>query len=880
MGTRVGRKVTLVVAAALAAALGGSGAVAAPAQGPRADDAHVRDVSTRASDAAFVPGELLVKFKSGVPAADRAAALRAHGARVDRALALQNLFVAKLDAGRGVRAAAAALGRRDDVEYAEPNWILRSLATPNDPRFTDGDLWGLHQANDVDIDAPEAWNVTTGSANIVVGVVDTGVAWQHPDLAANIWTNPDEIAGNGVDDDANGKVDDVRGWDFLNGDNDPYDDNEHGTHVAGTIGAVGNNGVGVVGVNWNVKIMPLKFLGADGNGTTSAAVEAIIYARDEGAKVVNNSWGGGPFSQPLQDAFANSPNVLFVNAAGNGGAEGVGDNNDSVPTYPCNNPVANIICVAAIDKTDALASFSNFGATQVDIGAPGVEILSTVPGFGPPNLFETWETDIAGRWTPGGTPNTWARTTAAKVSGTWSATDSPAGNYPNLSENWIQTGPINLVAQTNCVLSYALRLGVHASDVFFVDASADGTNWTMIDGWVGTTSGAFFRPVVALGGFSGSNVFLRFGVASDEALTGDGAYVDDVQVSCAEPTAANYDVFQGTSMASPHVAGVAALALAKNESATVAQVKAAILNSADPTPSLNGKVVTGGRVDAIGTLALIPLPTGPRLLTVSKAGAGSGTVTCSPAGIVCGVDCTESYPHGTTVTLTAVAPAGSRLGGWTGCTTQNGVTCTVDMTSAHAVTVTFLPGTFTDVPTTHPFFTHIEQMFARGITNGCFFDPATGERRYCPLAQVTRQEMAVFVIRALGDSLLTPATPTFGDVPADHMFYGHIERFFEKGITNGCAVLPVRMFCPLANVTRQEMAVFIVRAKGLGLLSPATPTFVDVPSDHVFYGHIERFFEQGITNGCAVLPERRFCPLDNVTREAMAAFMIRAFPAP
>jgi subtilisin family serine protease len=281
-----------------------------------------------------------------------------------------------------VRGWAAAGG----VRGLEPDRLIRASALPGDPSF--GRLHGLHNTGqtgglaDADIDAPEAWDVTTGSRSVVVGVIDTGIDYRHPDLAANVWTNPREVAGDRVDNDGNGYVDDVHGWDFANNDADPFDDQGHGTHVAGTIGASGNNGTGVTGVSWQVSIMALKFLDAAGSGTTSAAIAAINYAtmmrRNFGVNVVatNNSWGGGGFSSSLQSAIAagGSAGILFVAAAGNDGSD-----NDATPSYPASYTGGSIIAVAATDSSNRLASFSNHGATSVDVAAPGVGILSTTP---------------------------------------------------------------------------------------------------------------------------------------------------------------------------------------------------------------------------------------------------------------------------------------------------------------------------------------------------------------------------------------------------------------------------------------------------------------------------------------------------------------------
>lgn len=304
-----------------------------------------------------------------------------------RATSLGEGFFSLSTPGATAQDVAGWAGRAAGVSYVEPDFAIAPSALPNDPSFSR--LWGLHNIGqsggvaDADIDAPEAWDRTRGSRNVVVAVIDTGIDYSHPDLAANVWTNPGEVAGDGIDNDRNGYIDDVRGWDFANNDADPMDDNGHGTHVSGTIGAVGDNGVGVAGVNWQVSIMGLKFLSGSGSGSTSGAIAAINYAtrmrRDFGINIVatNNSWGGGGFSAGLRDAIeaGGQAGILFVAAAGNDGR-----NNDATASYPASYTSQSIISVAATDRSNALATFSNFGATGVDLAAPGVGIYSTTPG--------------------------------------------------------------------------------------------------------------------------------------------------------------------------------------------------------------------------------------------------------------------------------------------------------------------------------------------------------------------------------------------------------------------------------------------------------------------------------------------------------------------
>ena len=261
------------------------------------------------------------------------------------------------------------------VLVAEPDYIRQAVLVPNDPKYLDGTLWGLNQSSDADLDAPEGWNIRSTAGSVVVAVIDTGIRYTHEDLAANMWINTGEIAGNGLDDDRNGVVDDVYGMDAYNNDGDPMDGNGHGTHCAGTIGGVGNNGVGVTGVAWGVKLMGCKFISDTGSGTDSDAIRCIDYARSKGAKVLSNSWGGGGASTSVQAAIerCRSAGVLFVAAAGN-----ESNNNDSFASYPASYTTDNIVSVAATTKSDGLASFSNYGSVSVDLGAPGEGIYSTV----------------------------------------------------------------------------------------------------------------------------------------------------------------------------------------------------------------------------------------------------------------------------------------------------------------------------------------------------------------------------------------------------------------------------------------------------------------------------------------------------------------------
>ncbi len=338
-----------------------------------------------------VPNQLFVKFRAEIPEAVRGKIVaNVLGGRVEKDWSRESgrtgagtWVQVQLPASLSVADALKQLREETSVAYAEPNYVQHAYRTPNDPFFNL--LYGLHNTGqtggtaDADIDAPEAWDLTTGE-DVLVAVIDTGIDYNHPDLRANLWRNAAEANGRpGVDDDRNGLVDDIYGYDFANRDADPMDDQGHGTHVAGTIGAVGNNGVGVSGVAWRVKMMAMKFLGANG-GTTSGAIEAIDYARRAGARIMNNSWGGGGFSQALADAIAaaDAQGILFLAAAGN-----AANDNDANPSYPASYQIPNVIAVANGTHLDRLyddpQSGSNYGARSVHLAAPGTQIGSTYP---------------------------------------------------------------------------------------------------------------------------------------------------------------------------------------------------------------------------------------------------------------------------------------------------------------------------------------------------------------------------------------------------------------------------------------------------------------------------------------------------------------------
>lgn len=431
------------------------------------DDEVVSPQVSQGRSGNFVPNQVLIKFKTGGSEGARASAsaLSLISGEVVETISTDAMKAASAKRGvtdgslllvtskLGTMKAIAVLKGSAEIEYAEPNWIYNHYATSNDTYFTNGSLWGMSAGgNTFGSGAATAWaNNKTDASNVYIGIIDEGYMYSHEDLAANAGTNPGEIAGNGVDDDGNGYKDDVYGWDFDGNNNSVFDgtQDDHGTHVAGTIGGVGGNGKGVAGVVWSVKLLSAKFLGRRG-GTTANAIKAVDYFTNlktsQGLNIVatNNSWGGGGFSQGLKDAIdrAGNAGILFIAAAGNSGT-----NNDASASYPSGYASSNIIAVASITSAGGLSSFSQYGATTVDIGAPGSGIYSSLPG---------------------------------------------------------------------------------------------------------------------------------------------------------KNNASTYGSYSGTSMATPHVSGAAALYASLNPGATAAQIKAAILNSATPTTSLAGKCSTGGRLNVSG----------------------------------------------------------------------------------------------------------------------------------------------------------------------------------------------------------------------------------------------------------------------------------------
>lgn len=672
--------------------------------------------------ARYVPGEVLVKFRDEASSSGIQSLNVVAGAKEISVLPMNARVIHryKLEGALSVEEAVLKYRSNPAVEYAEPNYLYWLTTIPNDAQF--GSLWGLHNIGqavngtagrpDADIDAPEAWDISTGSPNVIVAVIDSGIAYDHPDLAPNIWTNPGEIAGNGVDDDGNGLIDDVHGWDFHMNDSDPMDPVDlnpggnpgHGTHVAGIIAGTGNNGTGVTGIMWTAKLMALKAGGVERSVSTAALVSAIRYAVANGARVVNASFAGPDCSLTLYDTVsaANAAGALFVAAAGNGGTDGIGDDNDNIPSFPanfsapsvCNGQqkaaLANVVAVAATDENDELASFSNFGSTTVQVAAPGVRINSTKPTSNVTNvLLHNFDSNPTGLgYVFGGSNSTWGFTDSSSFSRPNSLSDSPAGNYQNNTDSFA-IGPVfTTERQRGCRLDSRVRLQTEQDmDGLLIEISRNsGTSWQPIRG-ITHSSNAQFVPITwgdIADGVAGSRFRFRF--ISDERQAFDGVYIDDVRVACvAGPPSGttDYQYLPGTSMAAPHVAGLAGLLLSVDPTLTVSQLRNAILNTVDRKASLREKVSTGGRINARAALASV---VANFTVTVNKAGAGTGTVTSNSSGIDCGATCNGQFPQGRAVDLTAAPNPGSVFAGWSGDCSGTGP---CSLTDNATVTATF-----------------------------------------------------------------------------------------------------------------------------------------------------------------------------------------------
>lgn len=554
-----------------------------------------------------VPGELIVTFAKGAGRAQRARVHEGAGGTVTGRGTGAAAGLERVRVGSGV-AAASAIARyraQPGVVAVQPNYVYRVAAAPapNDPGYSR--QWGLENSGayggraDADIDVLRAWEKSTGGG-VVVAVTDTGVDLDHPELAGRLWTNPGEIADNGVDDDANGFIDDVHGYDFHARDADPSDTDGHGTHVAGVIAAETGNALGVAGVAPGARIMALRSLSTTGGDTLNSA-NAIAYAAKMGADIVNASWGSSERDRALENVIKSS-GLLVVAAAGNDGVDSV-----VTPFYPASLSAANVVSVGATDRSDGRPTFSNFSKTAVDLAAPGDVVYSTsmarrtlaLEEFGD---LSAWDTTMYG-FKP------WALSSAKSVSPPRSLAFTGYSNNENAAA-FFDT-PLDLRGGSYRV-GMQVWLDLDSRDTVSLYGSSDGVNYYGIAAMRGsyrrwlTFDVALSQPQLV----GKDNVRLMLMFDSDgggASPTYAGVYVDDLRVysrvHSADHTNA-YETMSGTSMAAPYVSGAAALALAAKPSMSVAQLKGVLLSSTEPVAAWSGRSVTGGRLNAHDAVAL------------------------------------------------------------------------------------------------------------------------------------------------------------------------------------------------------------------------------------------------------------------------------------
>jgi subtilisin family serine protease len=538
----------------------------------------------------YVEGEVIVTFKPGFGPGEAAKTLDKHALRLERRFErITPGRVTGLVRDRKSTTAELIARLRNDprVESVEPDYLRRVSSLHTEPGFNN--LWGFENSGQrlngttgtagADVRFLLAWKMNHNpEAEVVIGVIDTGVDITHPDLAANIWRNPAEIAGNGRDDDGNGHVDDVHGFDFAQNSPAVTDSGDHGTHVAGTIAAVGGNGIGVVGIDSHARILPLK-VSTDGQTMRSSAIIAAmnycVALKQRGVNIVavNGSYGGSSFSTTERNAILalRDAGIIFVAAAGNDGS-----NNDTSPLYPASYASSNIIAVASLNQNNSLSSFSNFGATSVHLAAPGSNIYSTVPVAG---VAATSALAVSGT-NYGAAPLTHSPTTAPLTGtlhhcGIGTANDFPAAVRGNIA--LIERGTITFAEK----VTHAMNAGATAAIIYDNTSNSlpsSGSGWTL-------GSAGSWIPALQITRETGLNLIARLPAAASLSITRDPALA--------------YKFQNGTSMAAPAVAGALAFAARNFPHETMDQRIARILDHTAPVAALAGKTITGGRLDLL-----------------------------------------------------------------------------------------------------------------------------------------------------------------------------------------------------------------------------------------------------------------------------------------
>lgn len=603
----------------------------------------------------YVPGEVLVSFERGVSlsaarsiVSESAPAIRSANPSLTRNEKWNGYMLLKVADDRAIDETIKSLTGRPGVTDAQKNYIYRAARIPNDPEYTSSVLWGLNndgssfdvpdsQLNATftitptagyDINGPEAWDTRTDCSSSIVAVLDTGVKYDHDDLVANMWDGSSCVDENGSAI-AGGCL---HGYDYSDNDKDPMDENGHGTHVSGTIGAQGNNGVGSTGVCWSTKIMAVRVLDSDGAGNSLDIASGIDFAIQNGAKVINASFGGYGADSISKSAIsrAKDAGIIFVAASGN-----EANNNDYYPVYPASYDLSNIISVAALNTSGALASFSNYGSKSVDIAAPGTYIQSTWP-YAETAERESFDGSVV-TWSKGGnwyntstllanqchitssdaTVDTKSVALANNINNTnpandWCIVRNASGNLPNYanSSSGAATGIYDFGSSDNAYVRYYIFTDLESDvDYVDVDASASGTPTfsSPLVSFTGSTQNSYYGYSHQLSSCAGSTTCgFGFKLYSNSTTNGDGPAVVLFDWVSQVYSTTTYNFEQGTSMATPHVAGAAAMLMAQNPDATYKEVITAIFNSAAPVEAgYEDFLCTGGTLDLKGALDLI-----------------------------------------------------------------------------------------------------------------------------------------------------------------------------------------------------------------------------------------------------------------------------------
>ena len=567
--------------------------------------------------AQFKPDEVLVKLKNSSNSSVQNFS-RKYNAKLSRKVDTRGLMKIKINSKKTVEQIVAEMNNDPRVEYAQPNFLYHLNATPNDPRFAQ--MWGLKNTAQTivsaggpgspsssgnpgttgkDMNLQEAWDHITNCNSVVVAVVDSGVNYNHEDLAANMWDGSPTYPNHG--------------YNFYDSNDDPMDLNGHGTHVAATIGAVGNNNTGTVGVCWSTKIMALRVSDAAGSIDTADIVSAVNFAVTNGADIINMSLGGGSFDNAFDTALnsARTAGIVVVVAAGNDGAN---NDNGTDPVYPCNYTHANLICVAAVTQRYDLASFSNYGSTSVDVAAPGVNIVSGWNGN-----TTTLTDSLSSGWTSSTTTTSgWGYGTVNTTVGTLNTLANPTNydgvnTYNNNTDDRIWKS-FNLTAYAAATISYYSIWDFNTSDIMraYVDNAAGdpvAAN-NIFDASSASSNDEFVYWEADISPYVSPTTTVGFRFTSNASGSDIGIILALLEINGVTIANNVYNVIQGTSMATPHVSGLAAMLMAYNPNYSYTEIIESIKNGGDIVSALNGKTTTSKAVNAMGSLSYISPPKG------------------------------------------------------------------------------------------------------------------------------------------------------------------------------------------------------------------------------------------------------------------------------